>query len=403
MVFTCKNRMEIHHAHADHLKDSNVCGFRGNSIFDAISSVRDILAHSQVTEAPLYILPLHFNNVFDSISQQYLFHVLGRYGISQWIIDTIHALYDQTTSYVQINGVLTGHISFQSGIRPGCSICMVLYALCLHPLIRSPEDILSELRIGWSQQFLTVLAYTDDMNGFVTQLRLSSRYFRQLGALERQQWLVSIPQNRKTGNRRMDGTCDNVRNRVPRSSRHTWSKLQTHLGALRDGQLDRCRTRCACSSAIRLHLKLVLGPEITLCQNIFSCKNLILHASLPSIPRACSATHERLLMVHLARGNFSGPHYYPSTSKTRRLLELPKPWGEIQVSLYNRIHVLAVKVRSVISELMRHWKLTGILQRPPSGKRIPSTLVYLRQYGLDMACVTTYAPGETRQKFKRIV
>jgi len=46
---------------------------------------------------------------------------------------------------------------------------MVLYALCLHPRIRSLEENLPGLQIGRSQQFLPVLAYADDVKVFVTQ------------------------------------------------------------------------------------------------------------------------------------------------------------------------------------------------------------------------------------------
>jgi hypothetical protein len=63
--------------------------------------------------------------------------------------------------------------------------------------------------------------------------------------------------------------------------------------------------------------------------------------------------------------------------------------------------MLGAKEESVMSELMRTRDLTGTLQNPPSANRIRSKLVYLRQYGLDMPYVTQYAPGETRQKFKR--
>lgn len=65
--------------------------------------------------------------------------------------------------------------------------------------------------------------------------------------------------------------------------------------------------------------------------------------------------------------------------------------------------MLGVKEGSVISEFMCHLDLTGTLNNPPFAKRIPSTLGYLREYGLDRAYVTSCAPGETRQKFKRIV
>jgi len=47
--------------------------------------------------------------------------------------------------------------------------------------------------------------------------------------------------------------------------------------------------------------------------------------------------------------------------------------------------------------------LTSKLQNPPFANRIPSKLVYKRQYGLDMAYVSPYSPGETRQTFKRRV
>jgi len=43
---------------------------------------------------------------------------------------------------------------------------------------------------------------------------------------------------------------------------------------------------------------------------------------------------------------------------------------------------------SVISELMLTWDLTGTLPNPPLAQRIPSQLVYLPQYGNDMAYVT---------------
>jgi hypothetical protein len=53
---------------------------------------------------------------------------------------------------------------------------------------------------------------------------------------------------------------------------------------------------------------------------------------------------------------------------------------------------------SVILELMRIWDLTGTLPNPPLARRIPSQLLYLRQYDTDMAYATPYVPGETLQK-----
>jgi len=81
----------------------------------------------------------------------------------------MHTMYDQATTSVQISGVLAGTVSIQSGIRQGCPLSMVLYPLCLDPLIRSLEENLSGLQLGRSHQFVLVLAYADDVTVFVTQ------------------------------------------------------------------------------------------------------------------------------------------------------------------------------------------------------------------------------------------
>jgi len=51
--------------------------------------------------------------------------------------------------------------------------------------------------------------------------------------------------------------------------------------------------------------------------------------------------------------------------------------------------MLGAKEKSVISELMCTWYLMGTLQNPPLANRIPSKLLYLREYGLDMAYVSS--------------
>jgi len=117
---------------------------------------------------PLCILTLEFNSSLDSISHQYLFHILRKYGISQLFIDQIHALYYKSTVSIQIIVTLAGPISIQSGIRQGCVLSMVLYALYLHPLILLLEVNLSGLQIGRSKQHVPVLAFADDVPVFVS-------------------------------------------------------------------------------------------------------------------------------------------------------------------------------------------------------------------------------------------
>ena len=46
---------------------------------------------------------------------------------------------------------------------------MVLYALCLHPLLRTLEDRLHGIHVGGTKRISPVLAYTDDVTVLVTQ------------------------------------------------------------------------------------------------------------------------------------------------------------------------------------------------------------------------------------------
>jgi hypothetical protein len=134
----------------------------------AISSVRDVIAHSENTRTPLCILTLDFNNDFDRISHQYLFQILRWYGISQWFIDRIHTLYEEAKASVQVTGSLAGPMSIQSGVREGCPLSMVLYALCQHPLLRSLEESLPGIQIGRSKKHVPMLAYANDVTFFVS-------------------------------------------------------------------------------------------------------------------------------------------------------------------------------------------------------------------------------------------
>jgi len=156
----------LRHVLKDHLHTSQFCGVPGNSILEAAALVRDAIAHSETSGSPLCVLTLDFQHAFDRISHHYLFQILHRYGISEWFIERLHAIYENARASVQINGTLTGPIPIQS---VGCPLSMILYALCLHPLLRTLEDNLPGIRLGRSTRSPPVVAYAGDVTVLVTQ------------------------------------------------------------------------------------------------------------------------------------------------------------------------------------------------------------------------------------------
>ena len=78
-------------------------------------------------------------------------------------------MYEHATTSIQINGDLAGPIPIQSAVKQGCPLSMTLYALCVHPLLRTLEDQLTGINISKRGQRISVLAYADDITVFITR------------------------------------------------------------------------------------------------------------------------------------------------------------------------------------------------------------------------------------------
>jgi hypothetical protein len=65
------------------LSNSQHCGITGSSIFDALATIRDIVAYAEETRTPMCVLTLDFQGAFDNISYEYLYEIIYRYGFSK--------------------------------------------------------------------------------------------------------------------------------------------------------------------------------------------------------------------------------------------------------------------------------------------------------------------------------
>jgi hypothetical protein len=77
-------------------------------------------------------------------------------------------MYEGATSVVQVNGHLSSPMQIKCGVRKGCPLSMILFALCLDPLLRYLDGRLLGLRVHRSQTNSTVVAYADDVSILVT-------------------------------------------------------------------------------------------------------------------------------------------------------------------------------------------------------------------------------------------
>jgi hypothetical protein len=136
---------------------------------DAVMQVRDAIAYSESTTTPLCILSLDFQQTFNRISHQFLFNILQAYGITPWFCDRIKTLYTNVTATIQVNVKMTRSFPIKSGVRQGCPLSMVLYGLCLHPLLRTLESQLTGFSHISGTVLTPILAYAGDITVMVTQ------------------------------------------------------------------------------------------------------------------------------------------------------------------------------------------------------------------------------------------
>jgi len=81
----------------EQFQSSQFCSMPGYLILEALSLVRDFMAHAEVTLFPLWVLSLDFQSAFDRLSHQYIFRILRGWGISPWFRERMQSLYANVT------------------------------------------------------------------------------------------------------------------------------------------------------------------------------------------------------------------------------------------------------------------------------------------------------------------
>jgi hypothetical protein len=150
---------------ADFLHHSQHCGVPSHTIFYATAVICDTIAHAEYTHSPLCMVSLDFQAAFYN-SHTCLFAILESYVFSGMFQERIRAMHTDVTSSVKINGHVSSPNPTSCSIRQGCPLSMLLFALCLDPLLHVLANALTVIRVGRSNITNALQTYAD----FVTSL-----------------------------------------------------------------------------------------------------------------------------------------------------------------------------------------------------------------------------------------
>ncbi|KAL3681174.1 hypothetical protein R1sor_024130 [Riccia sorocarpa] len=119
------------------LVDAEQTGFVENrNIVENILCLRLGQDLAEVTKQKALFCKLDFAKAFDRVSHTYLWETLGRMGFSEEFLQLTRGLVSSGSSKVQVNGLFTTGIALQRGVRQGCPISPLLFALSTQPLMR---------------------------------------------------------------------------------------------------------------------------------------------------------------------------------------------------------------------------------------------------------------------------
>ena len=133
--------------------------------------IRDLVEDMERSSTDSFFVSLDFKKAYDSISHDFLFQVLGKYGFPDDFINLIKELFRDAGSHVFINGHKSKKIKLKSGTRQGCPMSRGIFTIQLNPLLvflNTFQDIRKYKTLS-NKEFFT-LAFLDDGNFFTQSI-----------------------------------------------------------------------------------------------------------------------------------------------------------------------------------------------------------------------------------------
>ena len=104
---------------------------------------------------------LDLQKAYDSVSRETLWKKMAKFGFSTQFIKSIQCLYDGDFVTSDVNGITTSPVFLGRGLRQGCSLSPILFALYVSDMSRDLHD--SKLGFTLHRVCISSLFFADDI------------------------------------------------------------------------------------------------------------------------------------------------------------------------------------------------------------------------------------------------
>ena len=152
----------------------------GRKIDNTVHMLRDLIDLVDKEDSQAAFIFLDQEKAFDRVNHDFLFKTMEAFGIGPNFIHWIRNIYSNATMKIKINGHLTTNIPLNRGVRQGCPLSSLLYAMVIEILaiqLRKNPDIVG-FTIGGEK--IVSLHYADDAIITIKQNRCFKEVFKEL-------------------------------------------------------------------------------------------------------------------------------------------------------------------------------------------------------------------------------
>lgn len=143
-------------------RDQTYC-IPGRSMVDNVYLIRDVLEVSSSLGMDTGLISLDQEKAFDRVEHSFLGKTMERFGFSAGFIARIRVLYSDIESLLKFNGSLCAPFRMHRGIRQGCALSGMLYALSLEPLLCKIRSSIDGLVLPGFKGNIVLSVYADDV------------------------------------------------------------------------------------------------------------------------------------------------------------------------------------------------------------------------------------------------
>jgi hypothetical protein len=350
-------------------------------------------------------MSLDFKKAFDKTAHRYLFEVLESSGLSREYQLRLKRMYSKATSSIQVNGHVSSLLPIKSSIRQGCPLSMLLYTLCLNPLLYMIDEALTANRPTMTGHEIKVIAYADDVTIILhsmeevdkvqeamkcykvatgAKINVSKSKLMALGTWDKSQNVMGIQYHEEI---RILG-IQMMMTTTKQSGLRSWSMVTSKIRAQ------------ACDAYYRT---LSLDQRIMYVNTILLAKAWYITQVYPP-PWDCIRQLCTTINWYIWRGAiFRVPMSTLYRRKQNRGWDLIHIEAKCNTLPIHRLQTQGQCDGTLTSAWLRRWHLLRPSQNPPNIAQIPELLEYLRVLATETAYIMPQGRIESAKTYRRRV